>query len=224
MIWSRFGSASALSVFCTGLYILLREYTCQGIFRCQLSSARPSGRRATGPKRAPVRMLPKVKRVFLTGMSGTGKSAVISQLAARGYKSVDTDYDGWSELVDLPANSGQSGFGGGQDWLWREDRIARLLSEEDAEVLFISGGASNQGKFYGRFDHIVLLTAPTSVITERLVTRTNNPYGKRPDELARVLALKQTVEPMLRRAADLEIDTSIPLDQVVKKILDVVLR
>ncbi|TMF23297.1 MAG: shikimate kinase [Chloroflexi bacterium] len=169
-------------------------------------------------------MLPKVKRVFLTGMSGTGKSAVISELAARGYKSVDTDYDGWSELVDLPANSGQSGFGGGQDWLWREDRIARLLSEEDAEVLFISGGASNQGKFYGRFDHIVLLTAPTSVITERLVTRTNNPYGKRPDELARVLALKQTVEPMLRRAADLEIDTSIPLDQVVKKILDVVLR
>src|SRR5438034_436943 len=66
-------------------------------------------------------MLPKVKRVFLTGMSGTGKSAVISELAARGYKSVDTDYDGWSELVDLPANSGQSGFGGGQDWLWRED-------------------------------------------------------------------------------------------------------
>ena len=165
-----------------------------------------------------------MKRVFLTGMSATGKSTVISELTARGYKAVDTDYDGWSELVDVPANSGQSGVGGRQDWLWREDRIARLLSTEDADVLFISGGATNQVKFYGQFDHIVLLTAPIALITERLVTRTNNPYGKHPDELARVLALKETVEPMLRRVADLEIDTSVPLNEVVERILSVVLR
>jgi shikimate kinase len=165
-----------------------------------------------------------MKRVFLTGMSGTGKSAVISELAARGYKAVDTDYDGWSELVDVPANSGESGLGGQQDSLWREDRIARLLATEDADVLFISGGATNQVKFYEHFDHIVLLSAPTSVMTERLITRTNNPYGKHPDELARVLDLKRTVEPMLRRVAHLEVDTNAPLDQVVEKILSVVLR
>jgi shikimate kinase len=159
-------------------------------------------------------------------MSGTGKSTVITELAARGYKAVDTDYDGWSELVEIPEKSEHhaSGLGGQQDWLWREDRIARLLSTEDADVLFISGGATNQVKFYGRFDHIVLLTAPTSVMTERLATRTNNPYGKDPDELARVLVLKETVEPLLRRVAHLEIDTSVPVDQVVEKILSVVLQ
>jgi predicted ATPase len=47
-----------------------------------------------------------MRRVFLTGMSGTGKSAVISELSARGYKAIDTVYDGWSELVDVPASSG----------------------------------------------------------------------------------------------------------------------
>jgi len=129
---------------------------------------------------------------------------VISEFTARGYKAVDTDYDGWSELVDVPANSGRSGVKGGQDWLWRENRSARLLSTQDADVLFISGGATNQVKFYGQFDHIVLLTAPISPITERLVTRLNNTYGKHPEELARVLALKETVEPMLRRVAALE--------------------
>ena len=160
-----------------------------------------------------------MKRVFLTGMSGTGKSAVISELVARGYKAIDTDYDGWSELVDVPATSGPTGLGEGKDWLWREDRIARLLSTEDAEVLFISGGAANQGKFYAQFDHIVLLTAPTAVMEERLASRTNNPYGKDPVELARVLALKETIEPILRRIADVEIDTSGPLGQVVDEVI-----
>jgi len=37
-----------------------------------------------------------VKRVLVTGMSGTGKSSVVRELAARGFKAVDTD-DGWSE-------------------------------------------------------------------------------------------------------------------------------
>jgi shikimate kinase len=157
--------------------------------------------------------------MFLTGMSGTGKSAVISELAARGYKAIDTHYEGWSELVDVPASAGPTGVGEGKDWLWREDRIARLLATEDADVLFISGGASNQGKFYAQFDHIVLLSAPTVVMKERLAGRTNNPYGKDPDELARVLALKETIEPILRRIADVEIDTSGPLGQVVDEVI-----
>jgi hypothetical protein len=34
-------------------------------------------------------------------LSATGESTVISALAARGYKAVDTDYGGLSELVDV---------------------------------------------------------------------------------------------------------------------------
>jgi GTPase SAR1 family protein len=42
-----------------------------------------------------------VKRVLLTGMSGTGKSTLIGELVARGFKAVDLDEDGWSEWVDV---------------------------------------------------------------------------------------------------------------------------
>jgi dephospho-CoA kinase len=166
----------------------------------------------------------RVKRVLLTGMSGTGKSSVLSELRARGFKTVDTDYGGWTELVEVPTSSDRPEHPRAKEWLWREDLMTRLLSTEDAEVLFVSGAARNQTKFYPEFDHVVLLTAPVDVITERLSGRTNNPYGKDPAQLAEVLGLKQTVEPALRRAADLEIDTSIPLDEVVEKILHRVLR
>jgi GTPase SAR1 family protein len=39
-----------------------------------------------------------VKRVLLTGMSGTGKSTLIGELVARGFKAVDLDEDGWSDV------------------------------------------------------------------------------------------------------------------------------
>lgn len=148
-----------------------------------------------------------MKRILLTGMSGTGKSTVIGELAARGYRSIDMDEPGWSEH----APDG--------DWIWREDRVREALAHEDGEVLFISGCATNQVRFYPQFDAIVLFSAPAEVLIERLATRTNNPYGKRPDELAEVLGYLQTVEPRLRRSATHEIDTRAPLDEVVAAVL-----
>jgi shikimate kinase len=159
-------------------------------------------------------------------MSGTGKSTLIGELAARGYKAVDVDADEWSEWVEVEftgdPTSPESPVEPGRDWKWREDRIQNLLSTEDAGVLFISGCAENMARFYAQFDHIVLLTAPTAVIVDRLATRTTNSYGKRSEEVARVLALVQTIEPMLRRVAGHEVDTSAPLSQVVAKVLQLV--
>jgi hypothetical protein len=60
------------------------------------------------------------------------------------------------------------------------------------------------------------------VIVERLATRTTNPYGQRPEEVARVLGLLQTIEPVSRRGAGHVVDTSVPLNQVVAKVLRLV--
>ena len=156
-----------------------------------------------------------MKRILLTGMSGTGKSSVISELAARGYKAIDADSDEWSAwapyvaIPDLPeANEPEL------EWVWRADRSRDLLVTDDAAVLFVSGYASSMSQFYGQFDHIVLLSAPTAVIVQRLSTRTNNSYGQRPDEFVRILGHIDTVEPHVRRRATHEIDTDMPLEDV----------
>ena len=166
-----------------------------------------------------------MKCVLLTGMSGTGKSTLIETLAARGYRAVDLDCDEWSEWAEVEytgvPNGPDSPVEPGRDWVWREERLHSLLSGDGDGVLFVSGCAANMGKFLARFDHVVLLTAPEAVIVERLAARTTNPYGKRPEEVARVMGQLRTVEPLLRRAADYEIDTTLPLDQVVAKVLQI---
>lgn len=162
-----------------------------------------------------------MKRVFITGMSGTGKSTVIGRLAALGHRAVDTDGDEYFELVE-PDASMRARFGDEKDWRWREDRIAALLDADGVPALFLSGTSSNQSKFYPRFDHVVLLSAPERVILERLRARTTNRYAKDPQELARELRLRAIVGPMLRRGADVEIDTSAPLEAVVARIVGLV--
>ena len=170
-----------------------------------------------------------VRRILLTGMSGTGKSTLIGALSARGYKAVDADTDQWSEWAPLtdpidafdPTTPPDSPWRD-KDWVWREDRIQQLLSVEDADVLFLGGTAANQGKFHAQFDHIVLLSAPADILIERLTSRENNRYGKQPHELARVFEQLCTVEPLLRRAASLEVDTSAPLERVIEIVLDLV--
>lgn len=149
-------------------------------------------------------------KLLLTGMSGTGKSSVIVRLVALGYRAVDMDESGWSE------------YDSDGEWIWREDRVYELLSSlHDDDTLFVSGCAINQGKFYPQFDAVILLSAPTDLITRRLLTRTNNPYGKHPDELAATLDNIATVEPLLRKGADHEIITTLPLDEVVARVVNI---
>ena len=174
---------------------------------------RPDGGRARqrrpGDDRPRGRGRARVKRVLLTGMSGTGKSSVVQELAQRGYKAVDTD-DGFCEVQP-----------DGRQLLAR-GRHRELLATEDADVLFVAGCEENQGTFHPQFDHIVLLSAPLETMVERLETRTNNPYGKSRVEFDRFLEDVENVEPLLRRAADHEVRTDAPLDDVVATILRLV--
>lgn len=159
---------------------------------------------------------PLMKRVLITGMSGTGKSSVISALAALGHTAVDTDYGGWcvppdgSEPPDEAARPG---------WVWDPKRMAALLASELESMLFVGGCVENQGDFYESFDEIVLLTASPAVVEERLTARSTNTYGKDPGELAQALEDQRMLEPMLKRRATMVIDTEAPIEQVMDAIL-----
>lgn len=134
-------------------------------------------------------------RVLITGMSGAGKSTLLRELARRGHRTVDTDFDGWTD-----------GSGGP----WDEARMSRLLADHVDVV--VSGTTDNQGVFYDRFEHVVLLSVPVEILLERVARRTDNPYGRTADDQEEIRRLTTEVEPLLRQTADVELDGREPVE------------
>jgi len=150
-----------------------------------------------------------MRKVLITGMSGTGKSSALAALARLGFQVIDTDEPGWTEWSD---------HAGG--YVWREDRITELLAREDGPSLYVSGTVSNQGRFYPCFDAIVLLSAPAEVLLSRIENRTTNPYGKSPGQRELVLRDLAEAEPLLRRTCTHEIDATQPLTSIVDQLAE----
>jgi dephospho-CoA kinase len=149
-----------------------------------------------------------VRRILVTGMSGTGKSSALAELAQCGFRTVDTDEPGWTvEDAD-----------GGQ-W-WDAERIAQLLSEE-GPTLYVSGTVSTQGRFYDRFDAVVLLSAPENVLLHRLATRATNDYGKSPVQRKLILEHLREIEPLIRATCTHEIDATQPVADVVEQLVEI---
>jgi hypothetical protein len=146
--------------------------------------------------------------VLVTGMSGTGKSTALAELASRGHRVVDTDDPGWIVEVQTPD---------GPEPVWDLDRVGALLDRHRAGSLFVAGCVANQGGLYDRFDAVVLLSAPVEVLLDRVAERAN-PFGSMSDERAKIASDAARYEPALRAGVDQEIVTTVPVAEVVARL------
>jgi dephospho-CoA kinase len=149
-----------------------------------------------------------VRRILITGMSGTGKSTALARLRERGFETVDTDEPGWTRWSDDDGG-----------YVWCEDRIADLLARERAVTLYVSGTVSNQGRFYRDFDAVVLMSAPVAVLLQRLESRTTNDYGKSREERELIVRQVAEIEPLLRATCSHEIDATRAVEDVVAELV-----
>jgi hypothetical protein len=97
--------------------------------------------------------------------------------------------------------------------------MAELLAVDGGRTLYVSGCVSNQGRFYDRFDAVVLLSAPAEVILDRIETRTTNGYGKAPGERDAIVSHLASVEPRLRTTCTHELDATQPLGRIVEALI-----
>src|SRR5215210_1065727 len=157
---------------------------------------------------AAVNKVSPVRKILVTGMSGTGKTTALAELA-RGFDVVETDEGEWSAWSESEGGC-----------VWREDRVRELLAREDGHsTLYVSGTVSNQGRFYRQFDAVVLLSAPAEVLLRRIADRTTNNYGKSVRERDLILRHLNEVEPLLRATCTHEVDATQPIDTVVEQLV-----
>lgn len=168
-----------------------------------------------------------MKKVYITGVSGTGKTTIAQELQKRGHYAISIDeVDGLCSWIDQKTGRNDGGkeadmtvaFVDAHDWICDVSQLTKLL-EKDVEVAFVLGMATNQKEFLPMFDQIFVLQCSPETFVERIETRTDNSFGKDKNVQAQIIARSKTyVDEMTAYGATI-INTDRPLADVVDTIL-----
>jgi gluconate kinase len=155
------------------------------------------------------------KRNYLVeGLSGAGKSSVYEELIRRGYKAISTDR-AWKYHAD--PDSGLRGRPTHHDnSMWDQQKAVSELANPEPEVLFVCGSSRNRDRFLPYFTMTFNLRIDDDTMRRRLQERTNNDYGKQPEEVELMLRLNRSDE---KPPGAIDVDATKPLDQVVDELL-----
>jgi hypothetical protein len=168
---------------------------------------------------------------YVTGLSGTGKSAVLGELRARGYPAYGVDEDGYADWInrvtgtpdDFPHDDPDLDFHAWyktHEWVLSAERIG-VLSQQAARLggpVFLCGTADGDATVWHLFEKVLALVADAPTLKRRIAARTNE-FGKAPEELAAILRWHVGYEAAYRRFGAVIIHAAHPLDQVVDEIL-----
>jgi hypothetical protein len=100
--------------------------------------------------------------------------------------------------------------------MWDQQKAARELESPEPEVLFVCGSSRNRDHFLRHFTKIFNLRIDDDTMRRRLQGRTNNDYGKQPEEVELMLRLNRSDE---KPAGAIDLDATQPLGQVVDELL-----
>lgn len=174
--------------------------------------------------------------IYVTGLSGTGKSAVLAELRARGHRARGVDEDGYADWIekttgkpaDLPANlpgdapdHDRHAWFAAHTWVLSVERIAALRAEADAcgDTVYLCGTAAGDDKVWHLFTRVLALVADAPTLTARIAARGDG-FGSAPAELAAILAWHADFESNYRRYGATIIDAGQALDRVVERVLE----
>ena len=151
---------------------------------------------------------------LIEGLSGTGKSSVCDELARRGYPAIHTDRT-WAYSAD-PTTGLPGGPAHHDNWKWDKAKAIEALESAVPDILFVCGSSRNRDDFLPFFGKVFNPKIDDDTMRCRLKERTNNEFGKKPEEVRLMLALNRRDE---KPAGAIDIDASNPLKNVVDEIL-----
>ena len=169
---------------------------------------------------------------FITGISGSGKTTVLSELRNRGYEAYDVDEAG---PATAKWHNDATGYIHPKSSVKQEDRTPEFLAQHSwkvprAEVIdlaqnartkdiFLGGSISNESELSDLFSRVFALIIDDKTLTHRLKARTNNDWGKSSHELNKTIAANRGLEECYQKLGYVIIDATQPSDVIALKIV-----
>lgn len=167
-----------------------------------------------------------MKKIFITGVSGTGKSAVAHILNSKGIFAISIDETpglcSWKnkvtgEVVNFEAELNKE-FIEKYDWICDEEILYKLINTNQQTVVVV-GIASNQNNFLNSFDKILLLQCKPETFIQRMINRKDNNFGKDKSAQEHILSFYKKFENDLLDRGAISINSENPIDEVVDNII-----
>ena len=170
-----------------------------------------------------------MKKIYITGISGTGKTTIAKKLAEQGFCAISIDevldLCFWinkqtKEKITIEVELNKD-FIDAHDWVCDIESLKNLINKQGAELIFVLGIAANQNDFLNLFDEVLLLQCSPETFIARIENRTDNDFGKDKTAQETILNSYQAFEKeMLERGAT-PINVEGSIDEVVEKILKI---
>jgi broad-specificity NMP kinase len=161
-------------------------------------------------------------KIYITGVSGVGKTSIANALKARGVNAVDIDeISHWEnkasgETVDWEPGRGDA-WQDAHVWICDTPKLKEVLTQTQNSVAL--GHASNQDEYLPLFDKVFVLSCKPETVIHRLNTRTNNDFGKYPEDQARILNWHKTFDSwMVEKGAEV-MDGERPMEKIVEDVV-----
>ena len=172
-----------------------------------------------------------MKKIFITGMSGTGKSTLALELKKRGFPVFDMDNMGancnWTNIETGELSDYTHGVG--KKWLYAHnwncdlEKIKKaVMSCKDTDVVIVVGIIGNQRKLMSFFDQVFLLRLDNKTLKHRLTTRTTNDFASNEKDQEFIFEIKDKFEQEMIDLGATLLDGNLPTATIANQIIDLV--
>lgn len=166
-------------------------------------------------------------KIFITGVSGTGKSTTVEKLREKGIHAIDIDeVEGlcrWIHTTTKEVGYRHPDLGSeffeNHEYICDREKLIELMGEGSGPVV-VAGVSDRQAEnLFDLFDKILLFHCDEKVFLQRIQDRTNHDFGKNETERNMILGWYKEFEQEMLDTGAISIDTNQPIEAIVERVL-----